>query len=87
MQYGAPEVVVQPSDPWTIPGAGPWTTATATRSQFPRNYGARDFKPAEHNTFEPTWTLPQLDLRMPGVAVAGTRRLSVYRGGGSTGEQ
>lgn len=47
MQYGAPEVVVRPSDPWTIPGADPWTTATETRSRFSRNYAARDFQPAE----------------------------------------
>ena len=47
MQYGAPDVVVQPSDPWTVPGAAPWATATATRSQFLRNYGERDFQPAE----------------------------------------
>ena len=86
MQNGAPEMVEQPSDPWQVPGGDPWTPAIATRSQFPRNYETRDFQPAGHNmdTFEPTWTLSQPDLRMLGVPVAGLGRPSVYAGGGST---
>ena len=38
------------------------------------------------DTLEPTSTLPWLDLRMPGVPVAGSRRPNVYAGGGSTGD-
>ena len=87
MQYGAPEVVVQPSDPWTIPATDLWNTASATRLHSHRNYEARDFQPSEQNTFEPSRLLPWPDLRMHGVHAAGARRPSVYAGGGFTRDQ